>query len=314
MASSKTQELTFGAMIVAVFGVLLLLNRQTGDMFVNFFMFIFPIPMVAFSARYGWKDSLPVYFCTVLISFFCGSFAAIFYAVSESFIGTVYGARIHGKKDMNRTLILVMALSALAELVSNVALVSLSGVDLNATITELQSAMNRAFEQAGISTASGILSYDYLRRLYIISMAVLGVIEGFIVYELSILILRKLKFPIQKARPLSEYYPWKWSGVIAIALLFLFTYTYSRPFDSDLLQNIAQTAGICGYLYLLLWGVVAVIQIFRCYLHMPRAASVILSLLCMTVLVYLVMIIGYLYISGSLHDRINNKNAKNAKS
>ena len=48
--NTKTQELTFGAMIVAVFGVLLLLNRQTGGMFEGFFMFIFPIPMVAFSA------------------------------------------------------------------------------------------------------------------------------------------------------------------------------------------------------------------------------------------------------------------------
>lgn len=307
MTSSKTQELTFGAMIVAIFGVLLLLNRQTGDLFVDFFMFIFPIPMVAFSAKYGWKDSLPVFFCTILISILCGTFTAIFYAISESFIGTVYGARIHAKKDMNRTMILVMALSAVAELLSNVALASFSGIDLNASITEMQTTMNQAFEQAGVSTASGILSYDYLRRMYVISMAFLGVIEGFIVYELSILILRKLKFRIQKPQPLSRYYPWKGSGLIALCLLFLYVYTYSRPFENELLQNFAQTAGICGYLYLLCFGFIAGTQICRYYLRMPRWLGLILSLVCMFTLVYLVMIIGYLYITGSLHDKLNRK-------
>ena len=31
--NSKTQKLTFGAMLIAVFGVLILLNRQTGGLF-----------------------------------------------------------------------------------------------------------------------------------------------------------------------------------------------------------------------------------------------------------------------------------------
>ena len=62
-------------MIVAIFGVLLLINRQTGGFLEGIFMFIFPIPMVAFSAKYGWKDSLPVFVCTVLLSFLFGTFS-----------------------------------------------------------------------------------------------------------------------------------------------------------------------------------------------------------------------------------------------
>ena len=40
--NTKTQELTYGAMIVAIFGVLLLINRQTGGFLEGVFMFIFP--------------------------------------------------------------------------------------------------------------------------------------------------------------------------------------------------------------------------------------------------------------------------------
>ena len=176
--NEKTQELTFGAMIVAIFGVLLLINRQTGGMFEGFFMFIFPIPMVAFSARYGWKDSLAVFVCTVLIAFFFGTFTGIFYAVSMSFIGMVYGSCIYSQRDMNRTLILIMILSAAAELLCTIALATVAGFDLNADILAMQDAMNKMLSQAGVDVTSGILSYDYLRRMYIITTGFVGAMEG----------------------------------------------------------------------------------------------------------------------------------------
>ena len=152
--NTKTQELTFGAMIVAVFGVLLLLNRQTGGMFEGFFMFIFPIPMVAFSAKYGWKDSLPVFVCTILISFLFGTFTGMFYAVGMSFVGMVYGSCIKSDRDMNRTLILVMILSAAIELLCTVALATFAGFDLNADIMAMQESMNTMLAQAGVDTST----------------------------------------------------------------------------------------------------------------------------------------------------------------
>ena len=57
--NQKTLKITYGAMIVALFGVLLLINRQTGGMFEGIMMFLLPIPMVAYAARYGWKTSIP---------------------------------------------------------------------------------------------------------------------------------------------------------------------------------------------------------------------------------------------------------------
>ena len=52
----KTRKLTFGAMVVAIFGVLLLLNRQSGGLFSDLFLFILPIPMTAYAALYGGKS------------------------------------------------------------------------------------------------------------------------------------------------------------------------------------------------------------------------------------------------------------------
>lgn len=303
--NSKTQELTYGAMIVAIFGVLLLINRQTGGFLEGFFIFIFPIPMVAFSARYGWKDSLPVFFCTVLIAFMFGTFTVTFYAISMSFIGMVYGSCIKADLDMNRTLILVLVLSAAAELICSVALASLSGIDINQDILAMQESMNQIFEQAGISTASGILSYDYLRRMYVISMGFMGAMEGLIVYYLSLTILRKLRYPIKRPKPLTSYYPSKASGCIAFALVLIYIYTTAKPLSNGLAQDILQSAGMCGVIYLIFFGYIALLLICSVYLRLPKAIGMILSLFLTLTIAYVPMITGFAYISGGLHEAID---------
>ena len=189
--NENTQKITFGALLVAVFGVLLLLNRQTGGMLEGTFLFLFPIPMVAFSAKYGWKDSIPVFVCTVLISIFCGIFTSAFYAASQSFIGVVYGSCLHAKRDGTKTMLLVMVLSTISNLLSSVVLASLFGIDLQDDLNAMQTAMREAFER--VSAMGGtipeeqrqamemLLKPDTLMRMFIISMIFMGIVEGFVV-------------------------------------------------------------------------------------------------------------------------------------
>ena len=295
-------------MIVAIFGVLLLVNRQTGGMFEGFFMFIFPIPMVAFSAKYGWKDSLAVFVCTVLIAFLFGSFTGLFYAISMSFIGMVYGSCIHAKRDMNRTLILVMVLSAAAELLCTIALATVAGFDLNADIMAMQEGMNQVFAQAGVDIAStGILTYDYLRRMYIITTGFVGALEGLVVYYLSYAILKKLRYPIRKPQPITSYYPSKISGVIALILVFVYAYSVAKPFPNEIAQNVLQSAGMCGVIYLIFFGFIALIMVCRVYLRLPGFIGMLLTLFLTMTISYIPMLAGYLYISGNLHRMLDAK-------
>ena len=292
-------------MIVAIFGVLLLINRQTGGFFEGIFMFIFPIPMVAFSAKYGFKDSLAVFVCTVLIAFLFGTFTAIFYAISMSFIGMVYGSCIYAKKDMNRTLVLVLVLSAASELIATIALASVSGIDLNADIIAMQETMNSVFEQAGMTNVTEMLSYDYLRRMYIISTGFLGAMQGIVVYYLSLQILRKLRYPIQKPMPLTQYYPSKISGFIAFALVFVYIYTMTKPFSNEMAQNILQSAGMCGVIYLIFFGYIALLLVCRVYFRLPRLLGMLLSIFLCFAISYIPIILGFAYISGGLHEAID---------
>ena len=291
-------------MIVAIFGVLLLVNRQTGGMFEGFFMFIFPIPLVAFSAKYGLKDSIPVFVCTVFIAILFGTFTGIFYAISMSLVGMVYGSCKKKKKDMNRTMILVLILSAAAELLCTVALASVAGFDLNADILAMQEGMNQMFEQAGVDTSSGILSYDYLRRMYIISTGFLGAMEGLIVYYLSYAILKKFRYPIRKPQPLTQYYPSRISGVIALILTVIYVYSVAKPFPNALAQDILQSLGMCGVIYLIFFGYIALLMICSVYLRLPKILGAIIALFLSMSISYIPMIAGYVYICGGLHEAL----------
>ena len=142
--NSHTQKLTFGAMLIAVFGVLILLNRQTGGLFEEAFVYIFPLPMTAYAAKYGLRSGVPVFIGMVMITLFCGSFTAIFYAITAALLGLAFGACLHHHVDTTRTMILVMILAAVFNLLSTIVLASLFGYDLNREIAEMQSMMSQA--------------------------------------------------------------------------------------------------------------------------------------------------------------------------
>ena len=139
--NQKTQKITFGAMITALFTILLLIDRQTGSMFQGALIFILPIPMVAYGARYGLCSSFAVWIASTLMAVFFSLPTTLIYSSCMAFIGMILGSRIHDKKDMTRTLLLVMLLSIIAELVNVLLLAVISGTTLDQDVLEMQTIM-----------------------------------------------------------------------------------------------------------------------------------------------------------------------------
>ena len=315
--NENTQKLTFGALLVAIFGVLLLLNRQTGGMLEETFIFLFPIPMVAFSARYGWKDSLPVFVCTVLISIVCGIFTSAFYAITQSFIGAVYGSCLHAKRDSNKTMLLVMGLSAVSNLLSTIVLASLFGINIQEDLQMMQTTMRQMIEKAGINMTPQqmqsielLLQKDTLMRIFIVSMIFMGVVQGFIVCQLSLLILRRLRFQIQKPAPITSYYPPRWTGFIALLVFVLYSSTLAMPEMSgrqEIIRVAGQIGALCAYMYLLCFGFFAILFLLRAYGPGSRLLNIIIALAGFFVFPQLFMILGCVYISTGFHDWVVNK-------
>lgn len=266
--NKKSLIITTGAMVTAIFGVMLLLNRQTGNLFHEILIFLYPIPMVAYSALYGLKNGIPVCVCMALISFLFGDFTSIFYAVTQAVIGLVFGGCLHHKVDMTKTLFVVMILSALVNVLNTIVLGFLFGIDLNQEAVEMQIMMNSIFEQTGMVVPENVLSVNTLKQMLIVSMILAGILQGFVVYEVSLLILRRLRFPVQKPKSVFLYTPPKWTGYCGLVAFFAYNTSMVQPFENAMVQSTALTIGLFGYMFLICFGFIAILRMLKT--HFPK--------------------------------------------
>jgi len=234
----KSIVITTGAMATALFGVMMWLNRQSGNLFQEIFIFLYPIPMVAYAALYGLRNGAAVCASMSLLAFLLGDFITIFYALTQAVIGLVFGSCLHHKVDMTKTLLTIMLLSAFVNLLNTVFLGFLFGIDINREVAEIQGMMKAMFEQTGQAAPENIMSLDSLKQIFIVSMILSGFLQGFIVYEVSLLLLRRLRFHVQKPKSVFLYTPPVWTGYVALLAFMVTNRSLIIPYDNIHLDNL----------------------------------------------------------------------------
>jgi hypothetical protein len=293
-----------GAMIIAIFAMLLILNRQTGLLFEEFFVYLLPLPMAIYTALYDWKYGLMVFIGMVAFSFIFGGFTTIFYAVSASLIGLVFGTMVCRKVDPTKMLIIVMAFSAASSIISNVALASLFGYDFEMSITQMKTTLTAALDANGYGELGELYTMDLLKQLFVISMAIMGLVEGFIVYRLGLLIMKRLHIHVGRAIPLLEFYPPSITGILAMTAFIMGIYGMSKPGTSALYRNIAQGLWVTGFFYLAFFGILCVILFIKKYITQSRILVIVLTIFAYLFLSQILTFLGFGYITFGLHARL----------
>lgn len=299
--NKKTVKITTGAAILAIFAILLLINRQTGMMFEEILLYFFPIPMIAFAAQYGWKNSIPVLVSMSFFAFFFGTFTTIFYAISEALIGLVFGEMIYRKADMTKTLFVVMGLSSVVNVLNTIVLASLFGISLSEEVAEIQNILDSVITKSGMVLPDGILTENYVMQMLVVSMIVLGLAQGFVIYELSLLVLRRLRFQFPKPRSIYSLFPPKWTGVAALMAYYFYSYTIGNPLSNEVLQNAVQSAGMFANLYLVTFGFIGMALLMREHLQLPAILKVVICVMIFLMMPLLVLVAGVLYIVTDYH-------------
>ena len=302
--NNDVRKLTDGAMMCAIVGVILLINRQLGGLFQDMFLFLFPIPMIFYSAKYGWKDSWIVYFAMCLLGFILGGVTTLFYVASESLIGLIYGGGIYAHKNTHKLVLITMAAGAVINVLSTVVFASVFGYDIAAETKEMEQMMNQVFAQTGTQLPPTVNLTQYIGTLIVVTAILTGVLQGFVTHVLSRLLLKRLRFPVEPPTPVSAYYPPKWSGYAGLAGFMVYYYTLVRPVSSAVVQNLCQGFGMCGYLYLVVYGCIAVI--LQVSLSRPKAkvlAGILTFFLIFSFPMFL-LILGFLYITTDFHARL----------
>ena len=105
-------QITQGALLCALEGVLLVINRQLAGVLDSYLIWVIPLPLIVYSSKYGLKDSLWVALSLVLLSFIIANPVTIFYVAGSALIGCVYGYGL-GKGKSNAWLLITAILGSL---------------------------------------------------------------------------------------------------------------------------------------------------------------------------------------------------------
>ena len=290
--------------MLAILGAVMLLDRQTAGAISGTVLYLFPLPMVFYASKYGWKDSLTVLAALFALLFMLGTPQSVFYVGFEAVIGTVYGAGIHAGTDNKRILIRTILMSVLLEITALFVFAAFFGYDITTEINEYKKIVSGLFQETGTELAGSVDLDGLLRNIFLISIVLTGVLEGLITHAVSRIMLKRMHMKMPPSTPLWNYYPPKWSGYLAIVGFAGFYLSLARPLSNELYQNLMQGAGIISMFYLAVFGFIGLLVIVPRVWPSLRILAAVIAIVLLFTGAPLLALFGFLYITTDLHERV----------
>lgn len=213
---NDTRMITEGAMMVAIVGLLLFLNRQLAGMIEYLMYWILTFPILIYTAKYGVKKALVPSVCMLLLSLMLSLPTTVFYMFSCIVTGIVYGGGIR-KEWKNGSLIFFTFLFTLfSYLITFVLFASIFGFDPSEDI-EIANMLLSMFH-----LESKIDIVKVVSVISVLSTLLLSLLQTMCIHMIGNMILTRLKIKVHAMKPLLELKVPKVIGMIIIIIWVLF--------------------------------------------------------------------------------------------
>jgi len=211
---NETRKITEGALIVALFGVLLIANRYSGGLLAGYFSFLFPLPIVLFSAKYGFKEALIPYCAILILTFLIAQPTTLFMVGSGCLTGMAYGWGVFKRKSNGVLIAITIAFTILVYFITSVLLADLFGFSL----ADDMKMMEGIFVSMGLSEKDTKSYMEMIPVIYPTALVLGAFLEGVLVHMISQLVLKALRYLVNKMKTLFEMRAPKWLGYVFLFL------------------------------------------------------------------------------------------------
>jgi uncharacterized protein YybS (DUF2232 family) len=213
----QVRPITEGAMMLAIIGVLLMLNRMTGQTLIGFLVFILPLPSIFYIAKYGFKQGLVLSFAILLFPILIGDFIALFYVATAIVVGLAYGYGVYKDKD-NGWLILVTTFFTLISLfIETYLIAALVGQDLIGEFKTMVGILIDNMSAVGAEIPSNFMVLAM--SMVPIMLIATSLAQALVTHIIAIILLQRLKIKTRKMKPLSELtIPRGWALLFAVGI------------------------------------------------------------------------------------------------
>ena len=295
----QVRKLTEGAMMCALFGLVLLINRQFAGVLELFFVYVLPLPLIVYTAKYDFKSgcicAVSIAFLTLMIS----SVTSIVYSLMALVIGLVYGG-LCKRKASNAVLISVtMILTMILEILCCLVFASVFGYDVFADAT----LMMETFSASGVVLPES-MGMNFFLMIAVLSVILAGILEGVLVHVLANILMKRLKIEVVPIQPISSWNVPKWIGFVC-AGCFLGNYAIQLMDVAETVQLGVMAVSMVSSLVLSFFGYVACLM-FGMVKYKKNLTLLLILLFLFIWPMYAVL--GYLYIvSDSFRHEITRR-------
>ena len=253
MKNSRVNSITYGAMMAALLGVLLFVNRQLAGALDLYLFWIIPIPVIIYCLKFGINRAYVLGAAMLGVAFLVSTPVTLFYVAMSVVAGMVYSWGLLNNKGAFFLIASVTMVSLLIVILSEYVFAAFFGYSIAEDIKALQEAL-ASFMPAGMT-----LDDNLLRNMLILASVFTSIMEGILVHLVAFLVLKRLKMPTPAMVPLSEI---RAPLVIKIFVAFtLIWQTYLTITKNTLYANTLAMlmtvmlfmCGFFGYLLVLTW-------------------------------------------------------------
>ena len=169
---NQTKKLTQGAMMLAIVGALILIDRMTAYWFTEFVVLIMPIVIIMYTTMHTFKDGAMLSVGLLIISFLLGNFQFIYliYVPVGILTGLSYAYGIKKGMDKRRLLLIAIVTYVFGELVATFIIYPLLGFPVAQMLEEYREALNQASSMTGMdySQIFSLAGLDFTKIILII--------------------------------------------------------------------------------------------------------------------------------------------------
>lgn len=241
MKKTKTQEIVYGAMMLAMYATFMLLDRYTGGWLYVFLYYFLPLPFVVYGLKYGVNMFGVLGISSMILGFILGLPETAFFGITAILVSYIIVSSIQKQWNGTKTMLLVLLVTVVSQILSVTVFASLFGYDMASEVNAVVGMLAEVGEAVPELQSRLTLSEMQIRVLLPFSIILMGCLEAFLFTTLTDLVLIRLKIAkVPKFSIMKLHFP-----KIVGLLFFVFFYLQTK-ITNDLVL----------FTYLVLWMMV----------------------------------------------------------
>lgn len=309
---NRTKTLTQGAMLLAIYGALVLIDRITAFWLTTFVVLIAPIIIIMYSAMQSLKDGVFLSVGVIILSFLLGNFETTYliYVPVGIVTGLAYAFGVSKNFDKRSLLFIAIITYLIGEVLAYYVIYPILGFPIAQVLAEYKEILSESGSLTGLDfntlfSTAGLSLDKIIPILYLVSTMFTGAMEGVFIHLLSVFLLRRFKI-----KDLGKISVWdmKPNKILSyVCILVLLSLSFRNYITNETLLYALFMFAILAAFVLLYYGYLFAVLYGQIVLHKNVGGLYVILCFLFPALLISMICLGFLYGVGPLRSYLEKK-------